>query len=98
MIDKKINALHAHTSQMYEWLPWVNGTLDDVPEGNEARREWLDRRVKSRKLTSERRKSLEKWYGAKVSDIKWGEAFEIAEYGFQPDDEEIRKYFPMLGK
>ena len=25
VIDKKVDALHAHTSQMYEWLPWVSG-------------------------------------------------------------------------
>jgi hypothetical protein len=34
----------------------------------------------------------------KAAVIKNAEAFEICEYGAQPDDETIRKLFPMLGK
>ena len=32
VIDKKIEALDAHVSQVYEWLPWHDGTLDQVPK------------------------------------------------------------------
>ena len=32
VLDKKIHALDAHTSQMYEWLPWVAGNLEEVPK------------------------------------------------------------------
>ncbi len=32
VIEKKIDALDAHVSQMYEWLPWVGGNLDKVPK------------------------------------------------------------------
>jgi len=43
------------------------------------------------------RKSLEKWYGKeKATTVKHAEAFEICEYGNQPDEKEIRKLFPML--
>ena len=28
----KIDALDAHVSQVYEWLPWVDHTLDQVPK------------------------------------------------------------------
>ena len=28
VVDKKIDMLDAHVSQMYEWLPWVDGALD----------------------------------------------------------------------
>ena len=42
---------------------------------------------------------LKKWYGKeKAASVKNAEAFEICEYGTQPDDEMIRKLFPMLGK
>jgi hypothetical protein len=45
------------------------------------------------------RKSLEKWYGPeKARNAVHAEAFEIAEYGRQPTDEEIRELFPMLGQ
>ncbi|TRX59939.1 PIG-L family deacetylase [Fulvivirga sp. M361] len=98
-IEKKIDALHAHTSQMYEWLPWVNGNLDEVPKDATARREWLANRVKSRGISREYRAGLIKWYGeGKGKSAKNAEAFEIAEYGYQPTESEIRTYFPMLEK
>src|SRR5438093_2882671 len=30
--DKKVAGLDAHVSQVYEWLPWVDGKLDSVPK------------------------------------------------------------------
>jgi hypothetical protein len=45
------------------------------------------------------RASLEKWYGKEnASNVKYAEAFEICEYGAQPNDADIKKMFPMLGK
>jgi len=39
-----------------------------------------------------------KWYGIeKDGKVKTAEAFEICEFGRRPNDEEIRKFFPMLG-
>jgi hypothetical protein len=41
--------------------------------------------------------ALEKWYGReKAATIQYAEAFEICEYGRQPDEAEIRRLFPML--
>lgn len=40
-IDKKYEMMNCHESQVYEWLPYVNGVLDDVPENPEERLEWL---------------------------------------------------------
>ena len=101
VIDMKIDALDGHESQMYEWGPWTMGRSQHlVPTDKEERREWLAKRVKSRagQFTDERRASLEKWYGEEVAkNVQFIEAFEIAEYGMQPTDEQIKKYFPMLG-
>src|SRR5688572_14015999 len=41
VLERKIRALDAHTSQMYEWLPWVDGELESVPADPAARVEWL---------------------------------------------------------
>jgi len=30
--SKKMDAIDAHVSQMYEWLPWLSGRLDAVPK------------------------------------------------------------------
>jgi hypothetical protein len=61
--DKKVAALDAHVSQVYEWLPWVDGRLDSVPRDPEARRKWLDQGATGR-ISDEVRASLVKWYGA----------------------------------
>ncbi len=41
VIDKKVEALDAHVSQVYEWLPWHAGVLDQVPKDPAARKAWL---------------------------------------------------------
>lgn len=98
VFETKVDGLDAHTSQMYEWLPWVGGYLDEVPEGEAARRDWLEQRYREQsQIAPEVREALEKWYGAeRAQEIQIAEAFEIAEYGHQPSDEEIRELFPML--
>jgi len=95
---KKIAGLDAHVSQMYEWLPWIGGYLVEVPEGKEDRIIWLSKRTAGT-INPQTRASLEKWYGKEHGDkVKYAEAFEICEYGAQPNDERIRQLFPMLGK
>lgn len=102
VLDTKIDGLHEHTSQMYEWLPWISnaGNIDSsVPKDPEARKKWLKERWISREILPEQRKGLEKWYGKdKALKVKYVESFEIAEYGSQPNETEIRRLFPMLQK
>lgn len=95
--EKKIDALDAHESQMYEWLPWVAGILDQVPKDKVARKNWMRERRK-RDVTAQIRASAEKWYGMSASKFQQYESFEIAEYGGQPNETEIRRLFPMLKK
>jgi LmbE family N-acetylglucosaminyl deacetylase len=96
VIDKKIDALDSHVSQFYEWLPWVDGKLGDVPEGPAERKAWL-KKTRTRPINAATRASLVKWYGAeKGNSAKYYEAFEICEYGVQPDEARIRQLFPML--
>jgi len=100
VFETKVDGLDAHVSQMYEWLPWIGGYIEDVPEGAEARREWLEERYRSRSdVSSDVRQSLETWYGSQqAQQVQYAEAFEVAEYGHQPSDAEIRQLFPMLSE
>jgi LmbE family N-acetylglucosaminyl deacetylase len=96
VIDKKIDALDSHVSQFYEWLPWVDGKLGDVPKDPGERKAWL-KRTRTGAIKPEVRAALVKWYGAKTGNAtKYYEAFEICEYGAHPDDARIRQLFPML--
>ena len=99
VIDTKVKGLAAHDSQMFEWLPWTNGTdPSTIPTGEKERLAWLKERWMNRKPEASTLLALKKWYPdvdlTKVSQVEF---FEICEYGKQPTDEEIREMFPMLG-
>lgn len=102
--EKKILSLDAHVSQFYEWLPRVMDVGEPVPENHDKRKKWLVKWLDKWNsqvdhLKDDMRKSLEKWYGSEIANkTKQMESFEIAEYGHQPTDEEIRRLFPMLNE
>lgn len=97
VVDDKIAMLDAHESQVYEWLAWHAGVLEEVPEDPEARRQWLyEVRMGDRELKPEWREALRRWYGDAADAVKHAEAFELAEYGSQPDAEELRRLFPFV--
>ena len=96
VIDEKINALDAHESQFYEWLPWISGYTGDIPTEREERLAWL-KKNRTAPITEEQRIILEKWYGQEASkQVEFVEAFELCEYGSRPTEEEIRRLFPMM--
>ena len=95
--QKKLDMLDAHVSQFYEWLPWHDDQLDNVPKDPTARKQWIMTFEPSavRNVPAEWRQSLEKRYGPRASKIQFAEAFEITEYGYQPN-EQIRRLFPFF--
>jgi LmbE family N-acetylglucosaminyl deacetylase len=98
VFDQKVHALDAHTSQVYEWLPWIGHYAEEVPKEKKDQEKWLATKVKV-PISPEARKALEKWYGTdRAAKAQYAEAFEICEYGAQPDEKEIKRLFPMLGK
>jgi LmbE family N-acetylglucosaminyl deacetylase len=103
VINQKLDGLYEHTSQMFEWLPWINngGEVDlTVPTDPAERKAWLKKSWIDRSVISDaQRAGLEKWYGKeKAASFKYAESFEITEYGSQPSEADIRRLFPMLQK
>jgi LmbE family N-acetylglucosaminyl deacetylase len=96
--QKKLDMLDAHVSQFYEWLPWHDDQLDNVPKDPVARKQWIMTFEPSaiEKVPAEWRPSLEKRYGPGANKIRYAEAFEITEYGNQPSEQEIRRLFPFF--
>ena len=92
--DRKISGLDAHISQFYEWLPWVDHVLDQVPADAKARRQWLAERW-GRPLTEAARKALIEEIGDAASAVKHAESFELCEYGRRPSLSELRALFPL---
>jgi LmbE family N-acetylglucosaminyl deacetylase len=96
VIEKKIDMLDAHVSQMYEWLPWHDGALDRVPADAAARRKWL-RDQRTGEITPAVRAALVTWYGPeRGKTIQQAEAFEICEYGARPSEADLRRLFPFF--
>lgn len=94
-IGKKLDMMDAHVSQVYEWLPWLAGQLDQVPKDAAARREWLGTQRNFR-ISPAVRAALVKYYGPEAGGkVRYAEAFEISEYGRRPDEAEIRRLFPF---
>jgi LmbE family N-acetylglucosaminyl deacetylase len=98
VMDKKIDMLDAHLSQFYEWLPWHDGYLDQVPKDPNARKAWLRKQWEENfQVTAAVREALRSWYGPeRAAQVKYAEAFEICEYGYQPNREELRRLFPFF--
>jgi LmbE family N-acetylglucosaminyl deacetylase len=101
VIEKKLQVVAAMESQFYE------GGCCDVPPGgiprDGAAREARQKEVRdlfSRRFgaTAERfRSRLAARYGdQQAAAIKYAEAFEVCEYGRQPDEKEIRRLFPFF--
>jgi LmbE family N-acetylglucosaminyl deacetylase len=95
--NQKIDALDAHVSQFYEWLPWTAHDTS-VPKSPQDRKKWLAEKQQSRvSVTPEVRQALEKWYGKeRAANITMAESFEICEYGKNPTEADILRLFPML--
>lgn len=89
--DRKLDALEAHASQFFEWLPWVEGCLDDVPNTRRERRLWLSR-TWTRPVPDSVRAVLRARYGQR--EIRRAEAFELCEYGRRATAEELDAIFP----
>ncbi len=92
--DQKIAAMDAHASQFYEWLPWMDGSLAEVPEDPGDRRVWLGK-TWSKPPTICTRAALARRYGGEhAGEVRHAEAFQICEYGRRPSPEEMDELFP----
>lgn len=81
VVDRLVDALDAHESQFYEWLPFNMGILDTVPSDRPMRKELL----------------REWYVGqfARRVEGKCVEAFEISEYGAPLADADRARLFPF---
>ncbi|HUW83611.1 MAG TPA: PIG-L deacetylase family protein [Phycisphaerae bacterium] len=99
VIDTKVDMMHQHASQFYEWVPYNQDILDQVPDGDDARRKWLfDWRTPADRDRADRyREQLIVRYGQKHgAAVKYAEAYEACEYGAPFDEALAKKLFGEL--
>jgi N-acetylglucosamine malate deacetylase 1 len=98
VMPTKLEMLHCHTSQFYEWLPYNQGRLDQVPEDEDARKAWVNELwgARSHDLSDTHRDALVARYGEERGRaVRHAEAIEISEYGAQPTLQELATLFPF---
>jgi N-acetylglucosamine malate deacetylase 1 len=98
VMDIKARMVHCHKSQMYEWIPWMDGKLNEVPQGEDDRLAWLKEHFMKRdeKAADKVRNQLIEKYGKESGNsIRYAEVFEISEYGGRLTEDEIPFYFPF---
>jgi hypothetical protein len=80
----------------------ATGNPDRVPKNEEERQAAFDRlrenfRRRAAQIADQCRTKLIELYGEEHGkQVKYAEAFEVCEYGRQPNKEELRKLFPFF--
>ena len=102
VFDEKLAAIHEMPSQHYEggandseeYVSKVPSATDEAGRKAWLRKRWTDRQGAE---ADRFREALIKWYGPEIgAEVKFAEAFEICEYGRQPNKEEIKALFPFF--
>lgn len=98
VFDRKMEMYHQYTSQLYEWLPWVDHAIDpQMPDEDDdaGRLEWLKRTGGQRyaRYADEIRDKLIAKYGEAGKKTRYAEALEMCEYGRQLSPTELADLF-----
>ncbi len=99
VFERKVDMAHCHASQVYEWLPYNDGYLDEVPVTEEARRNWLGERLQRRfgQVAGVARDVLKRTYGEeRGAAVRTAETVSFSEYGRRATPEEVARLFPFL--
>ncbi len=98
VMTQKFNALHCHTSQMYEWLPWTIGISDQVPGDEQARRNFLYnwRSPAYRQIADRYRDLLIQQYGESGRQVQFAEILFRSPLGQELKDNTCQTLFSTL--
>jgi LmbE family N-acetylglucosaminyl deacetylase len=100
VFDQKVACIDALESQFYEWNPWLFGYLGEVPKAKDERLAWTEKRAERQSggLANRFRAKLIDLLGEeKGKAVKYAEAFQVCEYGSQPNRDALMQIFPFFG-
>ncbi|MDB5386278.1 MAG: GlcNAc-PI de-N-acetylase [Planctomycetaceae bacterium] len=98
VFEQIVEMLAAHESQFFEWLPYNQRILDQVPQTVAERRAWLaeQARIRLSQVANRFRAQLIERYGPiRGSQVQLAEAFEGCEYGSPLTPENAAILFPF---
>jgi LmbE family N-acetylglucosaminyl deacetylase len=94
--DRKMEALAFHESQVYEWLPFIEGYTQDVPQGKSERLAWLKAKWGNPANVNQWIPELQPKFAAEgINHVTHIEAFERCEYGGRLTQENVKQFFPF---
>ena len=96
-VDGILAMLACHRSQVFEWLPYAEGVLDQVPQHEEERLGWLRQwhRGHMRPRAERFREDLVAAYGEERGQrIEYCEVFELSQYAASADLKRRQRLFP----
>jgi len=99
VMERKIDMVHCHVSQMYEWLPYNAGVLDQVPEDDVERRAMTARNLCARfgDVAKASREALVRCYGQeRAKQVKCAESIMVSQYGRGLTEAAWGRYFPFF--
>jgi N-acetylglucosamine malate deacetylase 1 len=98
-VDRIVAMLDCHRSQVYEWLPYNGGIIDQVPTDDDAKKGWLKNwfEQRSNAFANRFRARLVEVFGEQRGNaIEFAEAYEISEYASDLGDAERKRLFPCI--
>ena len=96
VIDRKMEALALHESQIYEWLPFTEGSLQDVPQQKSERFAWLKQKWGQPATMDQILQALkQKGSLEALNQSQYIESFERCEYGGRLTIENVKTLFPF---
>lgn len=98
-LETIIAMVACHRSQVFEWLPFNQGVLDQVPSAEEERLSWARRLYTdyARPRADRYRRELIATYGPqRGGQIEYAEVFEISEYASPLDEAARQRLFSFL--
>jgi LmbE family N-acetylglucosaminyl deacetylase len=104
-VDTIAAMLACHRSQVFEWLPYLDGVSNQVPREESQRRQWVRQWYAAcvRPRADRFRQALIAAYGeARGRAIQYAEVYEISPYGARADRNALARLFPsctpLMGK
>ncbi len=92
-LDTIVRMLACHASQVFQWLPYHDGILESLPDGEDARVEWLKQWYLA--ICEKRLRHFQSELTSRMmSSARAVEAYEISEYARPLDAADRSRLFP----
>jgi LmbE family N-acetylglucosaminyl deacetylase len=91
VLQAKLELMACHQSQFFDWLPYDQKRINDVPSDESERLRWLEEIFmdRDRLQAKQFRSLLSERYGPRADDVVYAETFELSEYGRQAELNEL---------